>query len=116
MKFLVVLLVFTIAIICAHAKPIEEQEGQEGHDQEQEHESHGVDAEEGEYFQGDIILTEDQRKYLFDEESEDDESDSALVSNRTGVKDLRFRWPKDSKGQVIVPYTFDPKAKFCEFH
>jgi hypothetical protein len=49
-------------------------------------------------FQGDIILTKDQEEVIFAENR---------TQGRTGLINLRYRWPKSSSGCVNVPYIFD---------
>jgi hypothetical protein len=58
----------------------------------------------GDKFQGDIVLTPEQK---------------ALVSgttrgSRTGLLDKKYRWPKNSFGKVILPYTFQSSAGFSK--
>lgn len=45
-------------------------------------------------FQGDMILSKEQFRNL-------------NYSPRNGIRDSRFRWPKNDKGKVIVPYIFN---------
>lgn len=46
-------------------------------------------------FQGDILKSKNSE-------------DSGDFDLRTGTTDERLRWPKNKKGNVIVPYEFDP--------
>jgi hypothetical protein len=59
------------------------------------------DGEEvGGNFEGDMYLSPELRSIL-------------EFSPRTGLLD-RFRWPKDQRGRVIVPYAFRRRNEFCE--
>lgn len=55
----------------------------------------------GKLYQGDIVLTDEQKK-LFNTSNVDE-----LVA-RTGRIHLYYRWPKDWRGKVIVPYVINP--------
>lgn len=73
--------------------------------------------ENGNYFQGDMMLTEDQRNMINTLEpgpgqAESDEDDP--LGTRTGLIWAGFRWPKNSKGTVTVPYLID-KNQFSEY-
>jgi hypothetical protein len=51
-------------------------------------------------YQGDIELSEKQKKEFFgDEENQ--------KNKRTGLIDTRYRWPKNAQGNVILPYVLD---------
>lgn len=52
-------------------------------------------------FQGDMILTEKQRRNL-------------EFGPRNGLVDQRFRWPKNRNGKVVVPYEFKNRREFSE--
>jgi len=54
--------------------------------------------EYGDYFQGDIILDEDQMELL------KSKADYEEFGIRTGRIWERYRWPKNNYGNVIVPY------------
>ncbi|XP_070493994.1 hatching enzyme 1.2-like [Chironomus tepperi] len=54
--------------------------------------------ENGEFYQGDIVLMEDQLDML---KATDDE-----FGTRTGILSQYYRWPKNRLGKVIVPYAF----------
>jgi hypothetical protein len=58
----------------------------------------------GDKFQGDIILTPEQEEQ-FDKNSK---------SSRTGLRNARYRWPKNSAGQVVVPYTIQGSSGYCK--
>lgn len=58
--------------------------------------------ERGGNHEGDMILTRQQERMI-----EDD--------SRTGLMHPNFRWPKNQRGQVIVPYSFRNKRDFCKF-
>jgi hypothetical protein len=53
-------------------------------------------------FEGDIILTPEQEMLA-----------KGRVP-RTGLLDEKFRWPKNSARQVIVPYTFETASGYSE--
>lgn len=64
------------------------------------------ELENGEHFQGDIMLMQDQQ---------DNFASGRLRMPKplnTGLLGQSFRWPKDIKGYVIVPYHFQPH--FCK--
>lgn len=62
-------------------------------------ESGAINLEYGEYFQGDIVVDEEQKEYLLRNDTD------GTFSTRTGILFLSARWPKNSMGLVIVPYT-----------
>lgn len=73
--------------------------------------------ENGEHFQGDMILTEAQQRFydgIDEEEEENAEGDADGLFTRTGVLNTKYRWPKRD-GKVLVPYKINSDAKFCEF-
>ncbi|KAL7024350.1 hypothetical protein ACKWTF_013004 [Chironomus riparius] len=51
--------------------------------------------EDGEYFQGDMVMLDEQLNIL---------NDSTDMTYRTGIIGEKYRWPKNSDGKVIVPY------------
>jgi hypothetical protein len=59
------------------------------------------EIEKNDLYQGDIILTEEQRSALHDE-----------TGTRTGIRGERYRWPKYRDGLVRVPYLID--NTFCK--
>lgn len=61
-------------------------------------ENSSSEFEYGDYFQGDIILQEDQIRLL--KSKADDEE----LEKRTGRIWEGYRWPKNKYGNVIVPY------------
>lgn len=65
--------------------------------------------ENGNYYQGDIILHQDQVEIInrieIRADNNNDENDS--LGARTGIIWAAYRWPKDSKGTVTVPYLID---------
>jgi hypothetical protein len=65
-----------------------------------------TDLNKIEKYQEDIILTEEQKDILFGD---------ADVGTRTGLIDEKYRWEKDNKGFVIVPYELSQEAQYCEF-
>lgn len=62
-----------------------------------------IPEEQGDAFQGDMILTEEQRKEMFD---------TSIIESRTGLLADKYRWPKNSNGNPIVPYVVD--NRFCK--
>jgi hypothetical protein len=64
------------------------------------------ESENGEFFQGDIVLLPEQKEYLT--------ASKSGVPTRTGWLDEYYRWPKDNDGYVILPYTLAAKSKFCK--
>lgn len=67
--------------------------------------------ENGLYFQGDILLIQDQEDYLKQKLSDDDKFPS-----RTGVISETYRWPRNGKNseKVIVP--FEISDDYCKYH
>jgi hypothetical protein len=57
-----------------------------------------------ERFQGDIKLTEEQKKAAFGEN----------VEGNSGMLDTRARWPMNLQRQVIVPYRIETRHGFSE--
>jgi hypothetical protein len=57
--------------------------------------------EEGKFFQGDIVLMDDQKEIF---EFNGRHNDGIVKSLQTGILNESYRWPKDMKGYVIVPY------------
>lgn len=73
--------------------------------------------ENGEFFQGDMVLTEAQQRFYDgddENEEENDENEAEGLFTRTGVLNTKYRWPK-KEGKVIVPFKISNEAKFCEF-
>lgn len=54
--------------------------------------------EQGDAFQGDIILTPEERARIFD---------TSVIEERVGYLDEDYQWPKNKAGRVIVPYVID---------
>lgn len=65
--------------------------------------------ENGNFFQGDIVLVQDQKDYLL----ANDTGDGSLPT-RTGWIDEFYRWPKDKHGNVILPYHVSSKSGYCK--
>jgi hypothetical protein len=64
--------------------------------------------ENGNYYQGDIILQEDQIEMINRIKIDDGtDVDDDTFGTRTGLIWAAYRWPKDSKGSVVVPYVID---------
>ncbi|KAG5668438.1 hypothetical protein PVAND_016378 [Polypedilum vanderplanki] len=62
-------------------------------------------AEYGKFYQGDMMLTKSQKKFVV-------AKDGISLPSRTGIIDDRFRWNKDNKGKVKIPYTFWSGSKY----
>lgn len=62
--------------------------------------------EHGSFFQGDIVLVQDQKDYLL--------SNNSNTPTRTGWIDESYRWPKDNDGYVILPYEISKQAGYCK--
>jgi hypothetical protein len=54
--------------------------------------------ENGQFYQGDIVLMEDQLEIL---KAPDDVSQ---IGTRTGILSEYYRWPKNRYGKVVVPF------------
>lgn len=65
------------------------------------------ELENGEYFQGDIKLEVEQKEAL-----ERNDTDDGILASRTGLLIESMRWPKNTKGEVTVPYTIS--KDYCE--
>jgi hypothetical protein len=57
----------------------------------------------GNHFEGDIVLTQDQKDSINGK------------GGRTGLLSSYWRWPINTAGQVIVPYVIRASDAFCEF-
>lgn len=66
------------------------------------------ELENGEFFQGDIVLLPDQKEYLSTNLSD------STVPVRTGWLDEYYRWPKNDQGYVLLPYIISKKSGFSE--
>ncbi|CRL02609.1 CLUMA_CG015841, isoform A [Clunio marinus] len=64
------------------------------------------ELENGGLFQGDIKLLNEQKEFL-------SPSPGNFIS-RTGLLNEYYRWPKDKKGHVIVPYYIDGGSSYSE--
>lgn len=64
--------------------------------------------EHGKFFQGDIKLVQDQKEYLLANNSD------GSVPTRTGWIDEYYRWPKDERGNVVMPYVIASDSGYCE--
>lgn len=112
MKAIAVLFIAAIATNLAQCKPMADgdsitfAENDVGSDEIHFQEGN-PDLENGEYFQGDIKLEAEQKEIL----ERNDTSDSILGS-RTGLLYESMRWPKNKKGEVVVPYLIS--KDYCE--
>ena len=59
--------------------------------------------ENGQFYQGDIVLLEDQLDLL---KAPEDDSE---FGTRTGILSEYYRWPKNGFGKVMVPYMLSNK-------
>jgi hypothetical protein len=64
-----------------------------------------TELENGKFFQGDIVLQQKQKEAI---------DKNSSVESRTGWLDEYYRWPKDEKGFVIMPYELSSKSQFSE--
>ncbi|XP_070493995.1 hatching enzyme 1.2-like [Chironomus tepperi] len=64
--------------------------------------------ENGEYFQGDMIIAKNQEKFFFGNETEVDENG---LPSRTGIIDTNYRW-RMRNGLVVIPYKFWSSSRF----
>lgn len=71
-----------------------------------EAESVVLKLENGKYYQGDIVLVQEQKEYLLANDSD--------LPTRTGWIDEAYRWPKDNRGNVILPYYVSPQSQFSK--
>jgi len=69
------------------------------------------DVEDDNNFEDDMILTPEQKEF-FRHDLDDEAVDDPI--ERVGRLDLKYRWPKNAKGKVVVPYTIDENSGFCE--
>lgn len=63
-----------------------------------------VNLEEGNHFQGDVVMTDEQLKYMR----------GSKKLSKTGLVNSRYRWIKNALGQVIVPYYLEPSSPYSE--
>lgn len=61
----------------------------------------------GKLYQGDMKLETEQLEALLRNESE-----QARIESRTGLLRESYRWPKNSEGKVVVPYSTEGFSKF----
>ena len=66
------------------------------------------ELEQGQFFQGDIVLQPEQKEFLKANLSD------VKVPTRTGWLDEYYRWPKDINGFVVLPYDLSAKSQFCK--
>lgn len=64
------------------------------------------DALYGKFYQGDIVLSDEQKQFL-------NATNVDEFSSRTGRISLYYRWPKNSLGNVIVPYVVK-SSDYCK--
>lgn len=74
-----------------------------------EDEPDGLALEYGEFFQGDIALTDEQKLYLLDD------SNNSLLAQHGRIDEI-YHWPKDDDGLVRVPFYLSPSSKFCKLN
>lgn len=78
-------------------------------DDEDEDDIEDAALEQGKYFQGDIMLYDDQKEIL-----DKLASDNSSLGTRTGIISEEYRWPKDRFGLVRVPFEFWRNSRYCE--
>ncbi|XP_070501111.1 hatching enzyme 1.2-like [Chironomus tepperi] len=66
------------------------------------------DALYGQHYQGDIVLSDDQKEFL-------KATNISEFSSRTGIISLYYRWPKNRSGKVIVPYEISNAYSILEY-
>lgn len=66
--------------------------------------------EEGQHYQGDIILLPDQREAILSNSTDED------FITRTGLLFEYQRWPKTRTGLVMVPYMYPSMSEYCELN
>ncbi|CRK86709.1 CLUMA_CG000542, isoform A [Clunio marinus] len=64
-------------------------------------ETTNIGLEAGEYFQGDIVITPQLLQAMFTNDTSDD------MVTRTGILFDEYRWPKNYRREVTVPYVFN---------
>lgn len=74
-----------------------------------EEEVEDVKLENGKFYQGDIVLLDDQLEYLLGNGTDD-----SSTPTRTGWINEYYRWPKDASGFVIFSYEVSPTATFSK--
>lgn len=113
MKAIAVLFIsFAIAVNIVHCKPTADNDAitfadNEVGSEEIQFQAGNPDLENGEYFQGDIKLEAEQKEAL-----ERNDTDDGILASRTGLLLESMRWPKNSKGEVTVPYKIS--NDYCE--
>lgn len=63
-----------------------------------------VNLEEGNHFQGDVVITEEQLKNMR----------GSNKRSKTVLTNSMYRWFKNSAGQVNIPYYFEPSSPYCK--
>ena len=63
-----------------------------------------VNLEEGNHFQGDVVMSEQQLNYMR----------SLKKLPKSGLLNSRYRWIKNSLGQVKIPYYFEPSSPYSK--
>lgn len=86
--------------------------GSEEQSEEELEDLEDVNGEEGNFFQGDIELEPDQREAMLSNDTDDNSGSSV----RTGLLSDHYRWNKNRRGIVEVPFSLSRNARFCEFH
>lgn len=71
------------------------------------------DLENGNMYQGDIILLPEQRDLVKNTPRSDADDD---IPTRTGLISEEYRWPKDAQGNVQMPYEIDPSSQYCKYN
>ena len=88
-------LILCLVITCISAASILEVD---------EHITNEVNLEEGNHFQGDVLMTDQQLEYMR----------GSIKLARTGLTNSRYRWLKIASGQVNIPYYLEPSSPYSE--
>lgn len=68
-----------------------------------------LNKEQGAFFQGDIELDDDQHEILFSPVTEEDK-----LQSRTGLLGEQYRWPKNNRGLVYIPYLISTESNYSK--
>lgn len=109
MKAIAVLLVaLAVTLNVVQCKPVADNDAITFDSEEEiQFQDGNPDLENGEYFQGDIKLEVEQKEAL-----ERNDTNDGILGSRTGLLFESMRWPKNRKGEVIVPYIIS--KDYCE--
>lgn len=71
------------------------------------------ELENGQFYQGDIILHGDQKDLVNSHKNFTENPDN--IPSRTGLINEQYRWPKNYEGFAVIPYEIDPASGYCEW-